>query len=566
MRVSSFLSVSFLAVTAFAGPVIDVIPNANIPAGKTLTLPVTASSPNGRPLTYSVTSSTNGIAVEVHTNNPFWKMSVAQVAPANAPGAYLTPFRGGMAMVTNVGDLTFMLLRDRAPRTVEAIQGFTAAGLYTSNTILHRIVASPFAIIQGGDPGTNGMGGPVFRLDDEFHPRALFSGNGQLAMANATKDAAGSQFFVTQGPQRNFDFRYTICGQLLRGFDVLSNLINTPTGTNNRPLADVIITRASVVPNPFDTAITLTGTNLAGVSGVIQIVADDGLGGRATNVFTATTVADTGFNAQPIIYPTAITNLVAPMNGRLTNVFTAVDAEGDPRYWFLSPAANATNSFNSVGPNGELQVVIVPDSNYVGTVTLSVYVSSSPLWNLFPSVFPYDSQTYHFSIGDTPIAALPAQLVAQPLREFTGQLLATFTNSVPTSPPGNFNALINWGDNSTSSGTITADASGRKEVRGSHTYTNAGDYPVYVTIKSAAGAEATIRSSAQVQPHLSIARDGGHYFLRWPAWATEYQVQSHTNLATPHWLPLTNQPALNGYDNILTHTNAASREFFRLRR
>lgn len=565
MRASWLLAVSFLAVRALASPVIDPIPEANIPAGKSLTLPVTASSPNGRPLTYSVTSSTNRITVEVHTNNPFWKMSVAQVAPSNAPGVFLTPFRGGLAVVTNVGDLTFMLLRDRAPRTVDAIQGFAASGLYTSNTILHRIVASPFAIIQGGDPGTNGMGGPVFRLDDEFHPRALFSGSGQLAMANSGKDTAGSQFFVTQGPQRNFDFRYAICGQLLRGFGVLSNLINTATSTNNRPLADLIITRASLVPNPSDTAITLTGTNLAGVSGIIQIVADDGLGGRATNVFTATTVADTGFNAQPFIYPTMVTNLIAPLNGRLTNVFAAVDAEGDPCYWFLSPAANATNTFNSIGPNGELQVVIVPDSNYVGTVTLSVFVSSSPLWNLFPSVFPYDSQTYQFTIGDTPLAALPVQAVAQPLREFTGQLQATFTNRVPDSPPGNFNALINWGDNSISSGTITADASGRKEVRGSHTYTNAGDYPVYVTIKSAAGAEVTVRASAQVPPHLSISRHEGHSLLRWPAWATEYQVQSHTNLATPHWLTLTHPPALNGYDQVLTHTNTASREFFRLK-
>lgn len=565
MRVSCLLVVSFLAVTLFAGPVIDPIPEANIPAGKSLTLPVTASSPAGRPLIYTVTSSTNRITVEVHTNNPFWKMSVVQVAPSNAPGAFLTPFRGGLAVVTNVGDLTFMLLRDRAPRTVDAIQGFTAGGLYTSNTILHRIVAAPFAIIQGGDPGTNGMGGPVFRLDDEFHPRALFSGSGQLAMANSGKDTAGSQFFVTQGPQRNFDFRYTICGQLLRGFGVLSNLINTATSTNNRPLADVIITRASFVPNPCDTAITLTGTNLAGVSGVIQIVADDGLGGRATNVFTARTIADTGFNAQPIIYPTAISNLVAPMNARLTNVFTAVDAEDDARYWFLSPVTHATNTFNNIGPNGDLQVVIVPDSNYVGTVTLSVFVSPSPIWNLFPNLFPFDSQNYQFTIGDTPIAALPQNLVAQPLKTFTNQLLATFTNGAPNSPPGNFSALINWGDNSISSGTITADASGRKEARGSHTYTNSGDYPVYVTLKSVSGAEATVRASAQVQPHLSIVRDGGHYFLRWPAWATEYQLQSHTNLATPHWLTLTNRAALNGYDQVLPYTNATSREFFRLK-
>ena len=86
------------SVAIFAAPVIDPIANVSVPAGKSLTIPITASSPNGRALTFTATSSTNRIKVEVHTNNPSWKMSVAQVAPSNAPGAFLTPFRGGFAI------------------------------------------------------------------------------------------------------------------------------------------------------------------------------------------------------------------------------------------------------------------------------------------------------------------------------------------------------------------------------------------------------------------------------------------------------------------------------------
>src|ERR1700690_3226059 len=153
-----------LAFPAVAPPVIDPIPSASIPAGKTLILPVTASSPNGRPLTFTATSSTNRITIEIHTNNPFWKMSVVQAAAGNPPGSFPTPFRGGVVTVTNVGDMTFMLFRDIAPHTVDVIQGLTAGGLYTSNTIFHRVV--PGFVIQGGDPNTNGSGGPVFRFDD----------------------------------------------------------------------------------------------------------------------------------------------------------------------------------------------------------------------------------------------------------------------------------------------------------------------------------------------------------------------------------------------------------------
>src|SRR6478752_140052 len=168
-----------------AAPVIDPISNASIPAGKSLIVPVTGSSPNGRPLTFTASSSTNRIAVEVKTNNPFWKLTVVQAAASNAPGAFPTPFRGGVATVTNVGDMLFMLFKEVAPRTVDVFSGLTSAGFYNSNTIFHRVV--PGFVIQGGDPQTNGTGGPTFRYDDEFNTNALFSGHGQLALANSGK-------------------------------------------------------------------------------------------------------------------------------------------------------------------------------------------------------------------------------------------------------------------------------------------------------------------------------------------------------------------------------------------
>src|SRR5215475_5615834 len=168
-----WLALVLLIVASLDGaPVIDPISNASIPAGKSLIVPVTASSPNGRPLTFTASSSTNSIVVEVKTNNPFWKLTVAQIAPGNAPGAFQTPFRGSVTTVTNVGDMVFMLFKEVAPRTVDVFSGLTSAGFYNSNTIFHRIV--PGFVIQGGDPLTNGTGGPVFRYDDEFSTNALF--------------------------------------------------------------------------------------------------------------------------------------------------------------------------------------------------------------------------------------------------------------------------------------------------------------------------------------------------------------------------------------------------------
>ena len=542
-------------------PAIDPIPNASIPAGKSLIIPVTATSPSGLPLTFSAASTTNRITVQVHTNNPFWKMSVVQAASPAAPGAYQTPFRGGVKTVTNIGDMTFMLFRDVAPHTVDVIQGLTAGGMYTSNTIFHRVIAG--FMNQGGDPLTNGTGGPVFRYDDEYDPQAIFSGNGQLALANSGKDTDGSQFFITVAPYRSGDFGYTIFGQLLRGFNVLSNINNTAVDANSRPLADVIITKASLAPDRFDTVLTLAGTNFAGVAGTVKVIADDGAGGRTTNSFTATTVADASVET-PFLHPNTATNLLAPVNKRLTNFVFGYDFPGVTNNWgvqFLDQNSylNGSNSVFYLVTN-QLEIVIIPRTNYTGPVSILFGVSGSP------GFASYDQQAYTFAFGDTAINAIATNFIVQPLALFSNQLIATFTNGVPNSSTNNFSAFINWGDNSTNNGVIKTNSLGRKEVRGSHIYTNSGDYPVYITIQSTLGASATVVSTSTVPPSVSLTRLGTNNSVGWPAWAFAYQSLSNTNLTSTNWVAITNISSLVGYQNVVTNSTANSNGFFRLKK
>jgi cyclophilin family peptidyl-prolyl cis-trans isomerase len=542
--------------TLLAAPVIDPIPSASIPAGKSLIVPITASSPNGRPLAFTVTSSTNRITAVVKSNNPFWKLTVVQAATSNASGAFPTPFRGGIATVTNVGDMVFMLFKDIAPRTVDVFSGLSCAGFYNSNTIFHRVVSG--FVIQGGDPQTNGIGGPVFRYDDEFSTNALFSGHGQLALANSGKDTDGSQFFVTYGTQRFLDLGYTLFGQLLRGFNVLTNVISTPTNTASRPLADVIITRASLVPDTTDTVLTLTGTNLAGVSGTIKVVADDGAGGLATNSFIATTVADTQ-NEPPILRPVPITNKFCAVNGRLTNFIAAFDMEGNPFSYAAGyqDAPSGANSTNSLFDSTTGQLVIVPNAGYSGPLNLDVQTGVTSAT---------DQQSITFAVGDVPITAFGTSFIAYPLGTFTNQLLATFTNTISGSAASNFTATINWGDNSVTSGVVQTNVAGAKEVRGSHTYTNSGDYAVLVTITSYLGAAATVTTTAIVSPALSLSQSGTNNVLKWPAFAFDYRPQSHTNLSTTNWTALTGLVSFSGYENVATNSSGGTNRFFRLKR
>ena len=80
--------------------------------------------------------------------------------------------------------------------------------------------------------------------------------------------------------------------------------------------------------------------------------------------------------------------------------------------------------------------------------------------------------------------------------------VATFTHANGVEPASDFVATINWGDGSTSTGTITLSA-GTYKVKGSHTYSANGSHTVTTTIVEAgsspnvAMAMATMTSSAQ---------------------------------------------------------------------
>jgi cyclophilin family peptidyl-prolyl cis-trans isomerase len=568
------------AVAGLAAPVIDPLPNVTIPAGKSLTLPITATSPGGQRITYTITSNTNKIAVVTHTNNPFWQLTVAQAAASNAPGAYYTPFRGGMVSVTNVGALTFMLFPEYAPHAVNVFQGLTTAGFYNSNTIFHRVVTN--FVIQGGDPQTNGTGGAVFRFSDEFDPQAIFSGNGQLALANNGKDKSGCQFFVTLGPQRALDFRYTLFGQLVRGFSVLTNISRTAVNTtNSRPVRDEIIQLAAYVTNTTDTVLTLTATNVSGITGKITVIADAGAGGRATNTFNAVTVKDTNSNMNPLIFPAnLVTNLVGPMNQTLTNVIRAVGLDREQLYW--SPALDSASqaaissfsgnfsnaifkslTYSITNKDGELHFFLKPVTNYVGPVRAWFDVSGSTGWT------NYDEDYLTFVFGDTPIVAQSNNVTAAAGRPFSGVLLGTFTNGVPGSAASNFVASINWGDNSISAGAVGTNGAGRKTVLGAHTYAFPGSYPVYTTVSSSIGASATflswvrvIPTVPQLAPAAGALGPNGFSFNVESASGLTGVVQFSSNLQD--WVTFTNFVGTNDVLGVRdAGATAASRRFYR---
>jgi hypothetical protein len=81
---------------------------------------------------------------------------------------------------------------------------------------------------------------------------------------------------------------------------------------------------------------------------------------------------------------------------------------------------------------------------------------------------------------------------------FTGTV-ANFTDTLTTNVPGDFTATINWGDATTSAGTVTGGG-GSFAVSGTHTYAGTGTFSVTVTLSDDAPGTATaqVTSTAHV--------------------------------------------------------------------
>jgi cyclophilin family peptidyl-prolyl cis-trans isomerase len=125
---------------------------------------------------------------------------------------------------TSLGTMKADLFAEDAPLTVNNFVFLAGEGFY-DGVAFHRVIAN--FMIQTGDPGGTGTGGPGYRFKDEPVKRQYVRST--LAMANAGPNTNGSQFFIVH---KDYPLppSYTIFGQLSDGLDVLDKIATTPTG------------------------------------------------------------------------------------------------------------------------------------------------------------------------------------------------------------------------------------------------------------------------------------------------------------------------------------------------
>ena len=162
-------------------------------------------------------------------------------------------------METNQGTIVLKLFSKDAPKTVANFVGLATGEqpwinprtgervegkpLY-DGVIFHRVI--PDFMIQGGDPTGTGRGDPGYRFEDEFKSNRDFDKQGILAMANAGPGTNGSQFFITTSLPQFLKGRHTIFGEVVKGYDVVEKIANTPRNRQDRPDTDMVIQHVTI--------------------------------------------------------------------------------------------------------------------------------------------------------------------------------------------------------------------------------------------------------------------------------------------------------------------------------
>ena len=156
---------------------------------------------------------------------------------------------------TSMGDIVLDLDPTAAPLSVNNFLQYVSSGFY-SKLIFHRVVVSPFAIIQGGGfdatltPAT--VKAPI-KLESN---NGLTNLRGTLAMARTSvADSGTSQFYINAADNPDFDYvsatqpGYAVFGKVLTGLPVVDAIAAVPTGVRNGmsdvPLSDVVILSAT---------------------------------------------------------------------------------------------------------------------------------------------------------------------------------------------------------------------------------------------------------------------------------------------------------------------------------
>jgi peptidylprolyl isomerase len=144
---------------------------------------------------------------------------------------------------TTMGDITIQL-RDDKPITAGNFKNLVEQGRY-DGTIFHRVIEG--FMIQGGQIDESIP--TIFdEIGDDNH-----NVKGTVAMAKTSQpNSATSQFFINVVDNSNrypeFDTTYAVFGSVTEGIDVAEEISRVQRDANDKPLTDVVLIKAEILP------------------------------------------------------------------------------------------------------------------------------------------------------------------------------------------------------------------------------------------------------------------------------------------------------------------------------
>lgn len=143
---------------------------------------------------------------------------------------------------TNMGDIVIQL-DEKMPITAGNFEKLARQGFY-NGVIFHRVIDN--FMIQGGDPTGTGMGGPGYKIKDEFTSDNK-NNRGTISMANSGPDTGGSQFFINLIDNNFLDSKHPVFGKVTEGMDVVDKIGKVATDSNDKPITEVKIIEAKII-------------------------------------------------------------------------------------------------------------------------------------------------------------------------------------------------------------------------------------------------------------------------------------------------------------------------------
>ncbi|HEY0286301.1 MAG TPA: peptidylprolyl isomerase [Pseudomonas sp.] len=152
---------------------------------------------------------------------------------------------------TSFGQIEIELEQDKAPVSTKNFLGYVDSNFY-NGTIFHRVI--PGFMVQGG-----GFTPQMMQKDtkDPIKNEAnngLHNVRGTLAMARTSDvNSATSQFFINTNDNAMLDngvrdFGYAVFGKVVKGMDVVDNIVHaqttTKSGMQNVPIDPILIKSA----------------------------------------------------------------------------------------------------------------------------------------------------------------------------------------------------------------------------------------------------------------------------------------------------------------------------------